>query len=1030
MDTAETLTSIDMMAEDEEGTETATPEHDDDMLSGSSGDDDESTSTKDKLHKSPSIELRLYNQLKDFEQYQGTFAFSSTYSATPNPGLKIKGLEGSFLRLPISAEDAARLSELGSSSPFGKGEKTIVDATVRSSRQLDPSELEFENPKFSDWLQGPVLNEIGAALGIGAEMRPKLDLYKLLVYEKGDHFKPHRDTPKSDGMIGTVVVILPSTFEGGIVTLSHAGEEMSFDFASDCKYSFGVAAWYSDVQHAVQEVTEGYRVALIYNLVVEGHSLSADGVAVKPELLEVLNDLKKRDTPVAYSLENQYSLAQRRLGFKGKDRYIITNLIAAINKVGGISMCCGDIQLKLSEDEDDMDAEEDESQEEGGPPDFFKTRGFHGCVEINLTSIEHIAGSYRHFSDGQIRWTRCLYSLGPPLNTLQSSGQEEEYTGNEGTLIHTWYRTSCILLWPTSEATSIVQQVKEPLLQWESVLKTVTTKSPPLATQEEEDTLTFTKVCALLERCICFPPPEDQLKRAGEIIRSMLQSLPRELIEKIENESIFELSNLVAPWIMPMKGFEPSPNPSQKGLLRIIALKLIFPTDLPFSFDPAAKRILRLRFVVVEPSTLLAILEAYQESPRDEILELLKSAFFGHPSADLLEDLYVMANKSPVERSPVLALLHSIPRYIFHEFIIAGLKERFLDSFIRPDERRESFRPDQGNSVDNVYQSAGYNGPNRDGPNPIWEEPCTPQIINYLQLLDEQAEPHRTQLIGILTESISIPLDKLDSIAQDEMYGRSRYIRLNVQVVEKLLQKPSLAVLPCTAKIRENMVEAVIKYFPCEKPEPPNYYLPSWTSPSCTTGTGCEVCEPINQFLQSSTEHHYQVQMTPEEADHYTSIASELAKYPNHRTTRLYGYSSDLQVRIHSGYPVLVPNFTIIKVAEERYRKKRKDYDAMLRGKKALLKKLNEPFNQFGKTAGEVGDSFAPSAESLSPANDPTSGQDIQTALFSRPHGPSPGHFDPFGGIDFDDEYDVEDYDDDEEESDEDEPLDLAFGLF
>lgn len=52
-------------------------------------------------------------------------------------------------------------------------------------------------------------------------------LYKLLVYEKGGFFLPHRDGEKLDRMVATLVIVLPSIHEGGALILSHdAGVEL------------------------------------------------------------------------------------------------------------------------------------------------------------------------------------------------------------------------------------------------------------------------------------------------------------------------------------------------------------------------------------------------------------------------------------------------------------------------------------------------------------------------------------------------------------------------------------------------------------------------------------------------------------------------------------------------------------------------------------------------------------------------------------------------------------------------------------
>jgi len=57
-------------------------------------------------------------------------------------------------------------------------------------------------------------------------------LYKLLLYEQGGHFKPHQDTEKERGMIGTLVVQLPveGGHTGGCLTVRHMGETFTHNF--------------------------------------------------------------------------------------------------------------------------------------------------------------------------------------------------------------------------------------------------------------------------------------------------------------------------------------------------------------------------------------------------------------------------------------------------------------------------------------------------------------------------------------------------------------------------------------------------------------------------------------------------------------------------------------------------------------------------------------------------------------------------------------------------------------------------------
>ncbi len=49
--------------------------------------------------------------------------------------------------------------------------------------------------------------------------------------------------------------------------VQHAGKEKSFDYASSCSYDAHYLAFYSDVKHEIKPVTQGYRLALVYNLI-------------------------------------------------------------------------------------------------------------------------------------------------------------------------------------------------------------------------------------------------------------------------------------------------------------------------------------------------------------------------------------------------------------------------------------------------------------------------------------------------------------------------------------------------------------------------------------------------------------------------------------------------------------------------------------------------------------------------------------------------------------------------------------------
>ena len=68
-------------------------------------------------------------------------------------------------------------------------------------------------------------------------------------------------------MFNTVIVQLPSEYEGGQLRVKRAQREHVFDY-SGLKGSTGFhyAALYADCQHEHCTVTRGYRLCLVYNL--------------------------------------------------------------------------------------------------------------------------------------------------------------------------------------------------------------------------------------------------------------------------------------------------------------------------------------------------------------------------------------------------------------------------------------------------------------------------------------------------------------------------------------------------------------------------------------------------------------------------------------------------------------------------------------------------------------------------------------------------------------------------------------------
>jgi hypothetical protein len=249
------------------------------------------------------------------------------------PGLQVKGRH---ISLPVNREELEWLCEQGEESPFGKGMDTILDADIRRSIEFEAQDTVLLNPHWKPAMD-QLVNSVAEQMGI--DFPVKAELYKLLVYREGGHFKFHQDTEKAPGMFATLIVQLPSRCKGGSLVCRFSNNEYHFDFGNreaDSEFFVYYAAHYADVHHQVEEIAEGARLALIYNLIQPDteRKLSANHHgqlldSVKDMVAPVFSQLSQEQH--AFLLQHEYTeKSLSDLGFlamKGQDRDLMTALL-------------------------------------------------------------------------------------------------------------------------------------------------------------------------------------------------------------------------------------------------------------------------------------------------------------------------------------------------------------------------------------------------------------------------------------------------------------------------------------------------------------------------------------------------------------------------------------------------------------------------------------------------------------------------------------------------------------------------------
>lgn len=121
----------------------------------------------------------------------GSFATFGRIEDFSHPGVSVDPI--GILRLPLSEDDARALARASHQAPFGYGTQTLVDETVRKTWEIDATKVIFNNQGWKLCLDR-VVEEVAEGLGvIGGSTNIRAEFYKMLLYEKGAMFKPHRE---------------------------------------------------------------------------------------------------------------------------------------------------------------------------------------------------------------------------------------------------------------------------------------------------------------------------------------------------------------------------------------------------------------------------------------------------------------------------------------------------------------------------------------------------------------------------------------------------------------------------------------------------------------------------------------------------------------------------------------------------------------------------------------------------------------------------------------------------------------------
>jgi 2-oxoglutarate-Fe(II)-dependent oxygenase superfamily protein len=465
----------------------------------------------------------------------GSFATRLTVAAG-DLHLEVQGV--GRIRFPITPSTARRLCAVARPARHGFKDETRLDQRVRDTWVIAKSSISIDQSRWMNTL-APQPERICRGLGLPQGCRLKAQLHNMLVYAPGQFFAPHQDSEKTDDMIGTLVVSLPSRFTGGTVSIEHHGAKMRVG-GSDKNLTF--IAFYADCHHEVHPIREGYRIVLAYNLVLEHNATAARApTAAISGLTDTIReffatpgqprwsgDHGMRSPPdrLVYLLDHEYtqrglrwnrlknSDAHRAIALQEVARKLDCEIFLALADVHETWSCedeysgYSDYGQRYYGDDDDDPDENEGGESLGETPDPKLTELIDSDVEL------------RHWLGAGGRWEAVaarvdaaeLCYTRPSVDLEPFESEHEGYTGNAGNTVEHWYHRAAVVLWPR-ERTFVIRAKASPRWGIGEVAKSLRARNPASAIAMAQRLVPFFFKCHGTDRKACLVRCHAQSRR-------------------------------------------------------------------------------------------------------------------------------------------------------------------------------------------------------------------------------------------------------------------------------------------------------------------------------------------------------------------------------------------------------------------------------------------------------------------------------------------------------------------------------------
>ncbi|KAI0182841.1 hypothetical protein EV127DRAFT_491236 [Xylaria flabelliformis] len=294
------------------------------------------------------------NAVKSLE----SFTCMKTYRSAVNPVIQVNE---DLVTLPLTDHGAEIIKQADRHAHVGDGTQAAMDISNDGVWKLDTKNFSLLHPDWPSFLE-TVLDDVCKDFGITESVDAQL--YELLLCEQDGLSQCQNETGETTGMIAMLTIYLPSAHQGGVIRLSHAEQDQTFDLSELSMFATRVLAWSPTATYEAEKITLGRCLILNYSITDKSATLKSpsSGSRQTETVTQALRQCVQQDPNFStkiYMLDHKYPRAELLFKkLKGHD-YAVCQTLKESCSLQGLYLLLGRPKMQRTTLDVDKDVNED-----------------------------------------------------------------------------------------------------------------------------------------------------------------------------------------------------------------------------------------------------------------------------------------------------------------------------------------------------------------------------------------------------------------------------------------------------------------------------------------------------------------------------------------------------------------------------------------------------------------------------------------------------------------------------------------------